>query len=324
MSDYILSFDVGGTRLKTGVVDTRGNLLASAAISSRANEGAEKLYETIRDFTKKNLSEMPGKMLGIGMALSGAIDSDKGVVLLPGKFKSLEGFPIIPMLRKDFEVPVYGENDGILAAYTERYFGEAKEIDWAVVLTIGTGIGSGVILDGRILHDPHLLFGSQLGHIIMDKSNDGICLTGNRGTGEMLCSATALVNQVRSALSRGLPSVLTDVYYSNPFDVDFQRIIEACRESDELCLAEMDTWTNNLSVLLINAVHCYGPQKIILSGGATLAKDLFLPELKEIVNKQIFRYPKGDQVEIVVSENQEYAGVLGAAAFVMKKLNILL
>lgn len=323
MPDYILSFDVGGTRLKTGLVDTEGNLLDSEVIPSMTNEGAEKLYEVIGNYIKKTLAETSGKMLGIGLGLSGAVDPDKGVVLLPGKFKSLEGFPIVPMLRKDFGIPVYAENDGRLAAYTEKYFGAAKDTNWAVVLTIGTGIGSGVILDGKILHDPHAQFGLQLGHLIIDKSNDGNCLTGNRGTAEMLCSATALANQVRSALSRGLPSVLTDIYFNNPLDVDFKRVTDACRQGDELCQAELRTWTGNLSVLLINAVHCYGPEKIILSGGATLARDLFIDKLEETVNRQIFRYPKGDKIEISISENQEYAGVLGAAAFIMKKLNII-
>jgi glucokinase len=321
MEDFIACFDVGGTRTKFGLVTVDGKLLKSGIIPSEANSGAEILYENlvahISEFKKE------GNMLAIGLGLTGGVHPDKGVVLLPGKFKSLEGYPIVPKLRAAFGVPVYADNDGRLAAYAEKYYGGAKEVDWAVVLTIGTGIGSGVIVDGKIFHDHNLQFGTQIGHLIIDHSNDQTCLTGNKGTGEMLCSATALALQVRNSIQRGLPSILSDEYFENPKSIDFEKVISACRKNDKLCLSELEVWINRLSIVLINAVHSYGPQKIILSGGATLAGDLFLIKLSEIVNRQVFRYPVDSPVEIEISKIQEYAGVLGAAAFTMERIKIL-
>ena len=321
MKEYIIAADVGGTRLKTGLVDLEGKVFKSDVISSRANEGAELLYQTLLNYIRQTIAEEGKKPLGIGLSLSGGIHPDKGVVLLPGKFKQLEGFPIVPKLREELDLPVYADNDGRLAMYEAKYFGLAKDVDWAVVLTIGTGVGSGVMLDGHILSDPHLQFGTQMGHIIMDKSSDNLCLTGNHGTGETQCSATALSLQVRSAIQRGIPSILTDEYYNNPLDIDFKKVIDACRLGDELCLYELGTWINNLAILMINAVHCYSPERIILSGGATLAADLFLDRIKDIVNSRVFRYPKGEPVDIVIGESNEFSGVIGAAAFLMKKLN---
>ena len=320
MSDYILAFDIGGTRIKYGILSEEGKLIKSGKTPSRNNSGPESLYQTLTGCIEDIKASSSGEMKAIGLGLTGGVHPDKGVVLLPGKFKDLENFPIVSMLKADFKVPVYADNDGRLAAYAEKYFGSARNKDWAVIMTIGTGVGSGVIIGGKILMDPHLLFGTQLGHLIVNKSDDRTCLTGNRGTGEILCSSTALALQVRSAIQRGVPSMLTDEYCDNPFSIDFHKVIEACRQGDKLCLDELDVWINNLAVVLINAVHAYAPQIIILSGGATLASDLFLDKLKTIVSKQVFRYPADEPVEIIISDMQEYAGVMGAGAMVMDKL----
>lgn len=319
--DYIIAFDVGGTRIKYGIISVKGELIQSGHVPSRANGGTDELFKTISGFVEESIKSSKGNPVAIGLGLSGGIDPDKGVVLLPGKFKSLEGFPIVKLLKEKFKLPVFADNDGRLAAYAEKYHGAATDKKWAVVITIGTGIGSGVIIDGRIIHDPRLQFGTQLGHIIMDKSSSQGCLTGNNGTGEVNCSSTSLTLQVRNGIQRGIPSILTDDYFDNPLKVDFKKIVDACRAGDELCLKELTIWINNLSVLLINAVHCYAPDIIVLSGGATLASDLFLEKATDIVNKQVFRYPTDDPVEIVISDIQEYSGVMGAAAMAMKKLN---
>ncbi|AUP78522.1 ROK family protein [Flavivirga eckloniae] len=322
MKSYIISFDVGGTRLKTGLLGIGGDLIESNVIAGSANDGADVLYENLKSFISKTIKKR-GNPIGIGLSLSGGVDPEKGVVLLPGKYKNLENYPLVPKLRTEFNVPVFANNDGRLAMYAARYFGKAKDVDWAVVLTIGTGIGSGVLLDGHILEDSHLQFGTQIGHIIMDKSADNFCLTGNYGTGETECSATALTLQVRAAIQRGIPSILSDKYFQNPFDIDFEKIIDACKQGDELCLRELNTWIKNLAILLINTVHSYAPKRIILSGGATLAAEMYLEKLKELVNKQVFYYSKGMPIEIVIAEDQEFTGVKGAAAYLLKRLKMI-
>ncbi len=323
MNDYIIACDVGGTRIKAGIIDTNGNLSHSEEVSSQAHLGTDALLEVIKTLIKKRLPHSlgEGNCLGIGLGLTGPVDSNLGVILLPGKFKGLEGFPIVPLLREEFKLPVYAENDGRLAAYAAKYYGNAKDVDWAVVITLGTGVGSGVIINGDILVDPHFNFGIQIGHLVIDHSNKNYCLTGNYGTAETLCSATALVNQVKTAIQRGIPSSLSGLYFKNPFKIGFKEVINACREGDTLCLRELETWKEHLAVLLINATHAYGPQKIILSGGASLASDLFLEDVQKKVNEGVFRFPKNEGVPIEISIIQEYAGVYGAAAMLNAKLN---
>ncbi len=322
MNDYIIACDVGGTRIKAGIIDSDGKLSHSEEVDSQAHHGTRALLDVLKSLIRKRLPSAIGEghCLGIGLGLTGPVDSNLGVILLPGKFEGLEGFPIVPLLREEFKLPVYAENDGRLAAYAAKYYGNAKNTNWAVVITLGTGVGSGVIINGEILIDPHFNFGIQIGHLVMDTSNNTYCLTGNYGTAETLCSATALVNQVKAAIQRGIPSSLSELYFQDPFKIGFKEIAAACKAGDELCLRELDIWKEHLAVLLINATHAYGPEKIILSGGASLASDIFLDDVQKKVNQRVFRFPKNEGVPIEISVIQEYAGVYGAAAMLKEKL----
>jgi len=177
------------------------------------------------------------------------------------------------------------------------------------------------MLDGRILADPRFLFGAQIGHLVIDASHDQLCLTGARGTGEILASATALALAVRSGLQRGIPSTLSDDYWRDPHSIDFKAVIErgvAC--DDRLCVDELRRWTRALGWVVVNAIHAYSPEVVILTGGATAASKYFLDELRAHVNAHIFRYPPGEPVPIVVSQLGDHAGVCGAAMMVRERL----
>jgi glucokinase len=312
---YIIAFDAGGTRLKICIMSENGKVLKTFHMPSNANAGADALFAAMVDSVQAIMKEMGEDLLGIGLSLSGVVHPEKGVVYLPGKFKMLENYPIVEKLKDIFNVPVIADNDGRLAVYAEKCMGLAKDKDWVVALTIGTGIGSGVIIDGKILSNRFLQFGVQVGHLIINSSSDRFCLTGNYGTGETLCSATALVLQVRNSIQRGRPSLLSDEYFADPASVDFEKIIDACRSNDALCLRELNNWADNLSNLIVNAVHAYSPEVVILSGGATLAMDLFIDRVRKNVNSQVFRYPVDEPVPILISDIQEYASALGAALF---------
>ena len=237
----------------------------------------------------------------------------------PAEIKGLEGYPIVERLAKATGVPVIADNDGRISIYAERYYGLARDVDWAVTITLGTGVGSGALLDGKILRDPHLQFGTQMSHIVMQALGGRLCLTNARGTAEMMCSATALTQQVRDGLARGIPSVLSDQYFKDPSSIDFKAAIRGVKRQDRLCLDELEHWTRNLGWLLVSAVHVYAPQRIILSGGATNAAEHFLEPLQEQVDSHLFRYPAGAGVPIVLSKLRDHAGVLGTAAIAWEK-----
>jgi glucokinase len=324
VEECFIGVDWGGTRIKIGAVRADGSFLGTQTLSTdvTADVGANiaRLAQELESLIKIS----GAKLLGLGLGLTGPVDPDRGVVLLPGKIKGLEGFPIVPLLRERFAVPVWAENDGGMAMYAEKYFGHARGKKWAVVLTIGTGVGSGVMLDGRILKDAHFMFGSQAGHLIIDGSHDQLCLTGARGTGETLCSATALALAVRGGIQRGIPSTLSERYWKDAQSVDFKAIIEdGVAVGDRLCLDELARWTRHLGWLLVSVIHAYSPEVVILAGGASAGSRFFLPQLQQQVKEQVFRYPSGEEVPILISQLGDHSGVLGASAFVREKMGLI-
>ncbi|MBI3857958.1 MAG: ROK family protein, partial [Planctomycetes bacterium] len=209
------------------------------------------------------------------------------------------------------KIALDADNDARLAMIAEKEFGLARGKQWALTITLGTGVGSGVMLDGRILRDPHLQFGTQASHMVIQAAGGRLCLTGARGTAEMLCSATALAQQVRDGLARGIPSLLQD---RDPASVDFAAVMEGAARRDRLCLDETAVWTSNLGWFLVSAVHAYAPEIVILAGGAAHAARRFLKPLRDHVNRHVFRWPVGEPVPILISKMRDHAGVLGAAA----------
>lgn len=317
---YFLGVDWGGTRIKLGAVSADGALLRHETLESTLAGDVEQQYSLIVKHLHQMAAEL-GRPDGIGLALTGPTAPERGVVLLPGKIKGMEGFPIVPRLAEEFGVPVRADNDGRAAMFAEKYVGHARDKRWAVTLTIGTGIGSGVMLDRVILCDPHLQFGTQIGHLVLDYTNDQLCLTGARGTAEMLCSATSLVLSVRSGLQRGIPSVLTERYLKDPRSVDFRAIFdEGVAKGDLLCADELRRWTLRLGWLLVNVAHAYAPEVIILAGGAAGAAAWFIDDLRRHVAAHIFRYLPNDPVPILTSTLGDHIGVIGAALMLQEYL----
>lgn len=175
------------------------------------------------------------KPLSIGLALPGGVHPTREIVALPGKLDGLQGYPLTPKLQKAVRIPVVAENDGRVSILAEKHYGLARNKKWAVSLTLGTGVGSGVMLDGQILRDPHLQFGTQMGHIVIQAAGGRLCLTGARGTGTMLCSATALAMAVRDGLQRGIPSMLRERYFADANSIDCEAVFKAVVHKDRLC-----------------------------------------------------------------------------------------
>ncbi len=314
MTDYVIGFDVGGTRLKSGAVTRGGRLRAPGIQPSGFTMVPRALIKSLREEVRRIAQAMGGPPRAIGLGFPGAVDPAQGVVLLPGKLKGLEGYPIVPDLARVLGLPVVADNDGRLSIRAEARYGLARGLRWVVTLTLGTGVGSGVMLDGRILRDPHLQFGTQLGHVVQQAAGGRRCISGARGTAETLCSASALAMAVRDGLQRGLPSVLGEAYFKDPRAIDFKAVIRGVEKQDALCRDALLQWTEHLGWLLVNAVHVYAPEVIILSGGATNAARHFLEPLQAHVNQHIFRHPVGHPPPVVLSRLRNHQGVLGAAA----------
>ncbi|MXX96910.1 MAG: ROK family protein [Rhodothermaceae bacterium] len=321
MNEYVIGVDVGGTRIKTGAVLADGTLLEKRTRSSGFAMSAEALETAVVEEISCIQTNLGGAPIGIGMGFPGAVDPAQGVVLLPGKLR-LEGYPIVPNLSRNLSLPVIADNDGRLSIIAEAHYGKARGYRWAVSITLGTGVGSGAMLDGKILRDPHLQFGTQASHVVQQSSSNRLCITRARGTANILCSATALGIIARDSLARGLPSVLNERYFDDPASIDFEAVIEGVAQDDKLCMDAFSTWKTELSWFLVSVVHMYAPEIIILSGGAAAAAPYFLDEIRTHVINHTFRYPVGEEIKIELSEITAFSVVLGAAALAWEQVDL--
>ncbi|HEX7897437.1 MAG TPA: ROK family protein [Planctomycetota bacterium] len=318
MSDVVIGFDVGGTRLKSGAVDRRGRLLAEGITPSDATAGPERLLKRLVAETARLSKRVRPRAIALGFP--GAVDPEKGVVLLPGRLDGLENFPLVPKLAAKTGLPVFADNDARLAMLAEARYGLAKGETWALTVTLGTGVGTCPLLDGKILRDPHFQFGTQMSHMVMQSRDGRLCFTGARGTAEMLCSATALASQVRDGLARGIPSILADRWQADPHAIDCEAVMEAVARKDRLACDELRVWTEHLGWFLVSAIHAYAPRIVILAGGATHGARHFLKPLRAQVAAHVFRWPRHSAPALVISKMRDHAGVLGAAALAWENL----
>ncbi|HYD84407.1 MAG TPA: ROK family protein, partial [Opitutus sp.] len=198
-----IGLDIGGTRLKGGAFDDHGRVIARDIEPTRPQQSHAALERQLNALVSRLLrTAKTNTPAGIGAAITGPVDPERGCVYLPGKIAGLDRHATVPFLSKRWRAPAIADNDGRLACYAEWRAGAGRGVDNLVVFTLGTGIGSGVVLDGRLLTDRRHMRGTQCGHLVIEVGGPR-CLTGARGTGESLASVTALVNSVRDALARG-------------------------------------------------------------------------------------------------------------------------
>jgi glucokinase len=316
---YLIGFDIGGTRLKSGVVRVDGTVeRATLEDTSRGGFG-DVVLPLLRSHAREHIEATGAGCAGIGIALPGLVETGFGSRYLPGKVLGIEGFPLRETLEAEFGVPVRCVNDGAAATLAEWRFGAARGVDDVVGLTLGTGVGSGVVVAGRPFETSNLANGVSVGHFTID-TGGRLCLCGNRGCAETLVSANAVAGRLRDALSRKVPSVLADRFREDPHAIGFPALVEGVRGGDRICLEILAEFVRDLGATIVTAIHAYNPTVVVLAGGPLSAADLFLADVQAYVDEYAFIFPKGRVVELRVAELEAHAGVLGAAAVVMSAL----
>lgn len=300
-----IGLDIGGTRLKGGLLDASGRVVAFDVEPTHPDQDRREFEGQLDRLIRRLCDASPDDLRGIGAAITGPVDPRVGCVYLPGKIRGLAGHRTVPYLRRRWRVPALADNDGRLACLAEWRAGAGRGVDNLVLLTMGTGIGSGVVLDGRLLTDRHFQRGTQCGHLVIDLHGP-LCLTGARGTGESLASVTALVHEVRAHVARGLPAQL-------PAEIDFPAIVAAVQRRDPVVVGIFERWLDRFSAVLLNAFYAYTPDLILLAGGPVKAAPVFLHALERRLHAAAFRAPPGYRIPIRTARLGENAGWIGGA-----------
>ena len=310
---YVVGIDIGGTNTVFGIVDARGQVVASDSVKTRKHvefdDYVAELHEGIMRLIRANDAE--DQIQGIGLGAPNANYYTGEIVNPP----NLPWGPLIPLAEKVSRafggIPVSCTNDANAAALGEMTYGAARGMKDFIMITLGTGVGSGIVINGQLVYGNDGNAG-ELGHVIMKRNNGRVCGCGRTGCLEAYCSATGVARTAREYLEiRTEPSLLRDLPIE---DITSKDVYDAAVAGDKIA-KEIFTFTGNLlGEAFADMVAFSSPQAIIIFGGLAKSGDLLLKPLRESFEKNLMPIFRG-KTKIIVSELKESdAAVLGASA----------
>jgi glucokinase len=300
----VFAVDLGGTHLRVALVDHAGRILKQLKQETPKGDSALCIVEALANAAQQwDAGKLP--VVATSIMVPGAVDSAKAVVLQAPNLPSLVNFELKAELERRLGWPVFLENDANAAAVGEMWMGAARGCCDVISVTLGTGVGGGVILDGKLWRGSHGSAG-EIGHTTVDPFSGLKCKCGNTGCLELFASATAIVRMTREKLSLFPESTLKSE------ELTAAKVYDAGRNGDELALAVFKRFGMYLGIGLANLINLIDPQIIVISGGAVNGWDLFAPEMYRQVEERAFR-TTAQQVKIARAECGDNAGLLGAA-----------
>jgi glucokinase len=307
----VFAVDLGGTHLRTALVDEAGNIHKQTKQETPKGDSAEGVVAALVE-AARNWDSYKQAVVAASIMVPGAVDCDKAVVLQAPNLPSLVDYALKAELEKRLGWPVFLENDANAAAVGEMWLGAARGCRDVVSVTLGTGVGGGVILDGKLWRGSHGSAG-EIGHTTVDPFSGLKCKCGNTGCLELFASATAIVRMTRESLVSFAGSSLKSE------GLTAEKVYEAGRDGDELALAVFKRFGMYLGIGLANLINLIDPQIIVIAGGAVNGWDLFAEEMYRQVEERAFR-TTAQQVKIARAECGDNAGLLGAARLARNSL----
>ncbi len=316
-----IGIDIGGTNIKIVLVSEDGNILhgqqyPTPHISVKSKESLENLLiKDLREFLEGDDSKIPAeaRIAGIGIGVAGIIDRKKGVVIKSPNIFGLDGLPLRGIFEKEFSLPVVLENDANAYAYGEKWIGTGKDINNCVVLTLGTGLGGGLIYNGELYEGP-----VEIGHMSIVPSGR-YCTCGSCGCLESYASGRAIVDRAVSSLEKGTESLLTACCDGNFYKITPQVVYETALEGDNLSREVFREVGQFLGIGVANLINILSLDAIIIGGGLVGAWDLFIEEMKKEISRRALK-PLSADIRILKSTLTKDAGAVGAAGLLMKKI----
>ncbi|MGG2468134.1 ROK family protein [Paraclostridium bifermentans] len=308
---YYIGVDIGGTGVQAGVVAENGQILFRKECPTDVLSGFEKIMEDINQLVRTMLQEngvQISEIKSIGFGVPSFINK-KGQVTCVNLGWKEEDF--INTLKSKFpETNVYAENDATVAALAEAKAGSMKGCDVGVMYTLGTGVGGGIIINGKVFNGAHNM-GSEIGHVIVD-TNYFDCNCGNNGCLETFCSATAIIKYAKKLIEEGNDSKILELANNNIENINAKNVFDAYRLNDKVAIETINRFKEYLAKAIAGMINTLDPEVISLGGGVSRAGDIILDGLDELVRKYII-YKNEDFADIVIATLGADAGIVGAA-----------
>lgn len=314
---YIVGIDVGGTNLVVGTVAEDGSeLVGLVSEPTFPEQGPDAVVARIAKLATASIAQAKGKdIVGLGIGSPGPLNTQTGVVILTPNL-GWTNMPLRDRLAQALGLPAALDNDANCAVFGEWWRGAARGARHVVGLTIGTGIGGGIVLDGEIYHGASDVAG-EIGHMTID-SNGRRCKCGNYGCLEAYASGPAIAARALEGVAAGYDTALPKYVDGDLTKLNAQVVYEAAHDGDAYALEVVRDTATFLGAGVANIVNIFNPEVVVICGGVTLAGDRLFTPLKTEVKRRAFK-PAVDVCRIVPGSLTGTAGVYGAAAAFMKR-----
>lgn len=312
---HYLGVDLGGTHLRAAVVNIEtGELLALQRVMTQAEQGHEAVVTRMAGLVSEAITasgQPPSEIGGIGVGVPGSIDQERGLIkYLPNLAGHWPDVPLVDILRQQTGLPVHLINDVRAITLGEWTYGAGRGAESMACYAIGTGIGGGVVVNGR-LHLGLSCSAGELGHQVVEL-NGLRCNCGGRGCLEMYASGSAITAQALAAIAQRRQTLLFDLSAGDLNRVNTELVVKAAAQGDSVCLEILDLAGQYIGAAVANTLVTLSPQKIIFAGGVATAGNLLLDPVRRTVTERVHLVPV-EQIEILPAALGDNGGLLGSA-----------
>lgn len=310
---YYIGIDLGGTNIVAGVVDENYNIISKASTRTNCPRPAQEIADDMAAMAIKAVEDAGLTMEQIewvGVGTPGIANSETGIIEYSNNL-GFENTPMAEYIRKHIDKPVFIENDANAAAYGEYVAGAAKGAKNAVCITLGTGVGGGIVIDGKIYSGSNFA-GAEIGHTVI--SVDGPqCSCGRKGCFEVYSSATGLVRMTKEKMAECPDSKMHNITAERNGKVSARTSFDAMRLGDAAAKEVVDFYIKCLAAGITNTINIFQPDVLCIGGGVCNEGDPLLLPMKEIVAKEVYTRNSPKNTEIVIAKLGNDAGLIGAA-----------
>ena len=314
MTDFTLGIDLGGTNTKMGIVDATGQLLEQRSYPTNSHKGPDGVLAEMAANGLKLISETGRTVKTVGIGSPGPINGKLGIVYEAPNLGGWVNVEVTKILQQHMQLPVTLSNDANAAAYGEWWAGAGTEIDTMILLTLGTGVGGGIVINDELYSGIDDTAG-ELGHVIINFDGP-LCGCGNRGCIEAYASATAILRDVRAAIAAGEPTSLKLPEGDDP-DFGTKQVYDAALAGDALSIRIFERMGFTLGITCATLINSLNPEMIAFGGAMSNAWELFQPIMVDTIKKNAFEAP-ANRCRIERARLGNDAGIIGAAGLAMK------
>ena len=309
---YYIGLDVGGTTFKAGVVTEDGRIVHKDAMPTGIERPYQEIIADMAALCRKVAADAGiamSEIKSIGVGVPGLFDNKTGMIPFCTNL-GWHDIPFVAEMKKHLDTPVYGDNDATVAGLAESVAGVSAGIRDSVFLTLGTGVGGGIIIDGKPYSGAHGC-GSEIGHMMI-KMGGELCTCGNYGCFERYASATAIIREARKAVAEHPESSMLAACGGDPEKLNAKIVIDAAKAGDETAKTVFDGYVHALAVGIINIINMLDPEVIVLGGGVSAAGEFLLDAVREAVKPMVF-FKTMPYARIELAQLGNDAGIIGAA-----------